>query len=48
MFHSFDEVDVDLSAGGAVRQSDRQWHAVENFTDLGSVELGDVVSGDVA
>lgn len=27
VFHSFDEVDVDLSAGGVVGRGDRQWHS---------------------
>ena len=46
MFHSFDEVDVDLTTWGSVAQRDRQWHAEEEFTVVGCVELRDVIDCD--
>ena len=46
MFHSFDEVDVDLTTWGSVAQRDRQWHAEEEFTIVGRVELRSVIDCD--
>ena len=46
MFHSFDEVDVDLTTWGSVAQRDRQWHAEEEFTIVGRVELRNVIDCD--
>ena len=46
MFHSFNEVDVDLATWWPVAQRDRQWHAEEEFTVMGRVELRNVISCD--
>ena len=48
MFHAFNEVDVDLAAGRAVGQPDRQWHAERELTVVGCIELRDVIGGDGA
>ena len=48
MFHAFNEVDVDLAAGRAVRQPDGQRHAEQEFTVVGGIELRDVIGGDDA
>lgn len=46
MFHSFDEVDVDLTTRRPVAQRDRQGHAEEEFTVMGSVELRNIIGCD--
>ena len=46
MFHSFDEVDVDLTTWWPVAQRDRQGHAEEEFTIVGRVELRSVIGCD--
>ena len=46
MFHSFNEVDVDLATWWPVAQRDRQWHAEEEFTVMGRVELRNVFGCD--
>ena len=46
MFHSFDEVDVDLTTWWPVAQRDRQRHAEEEFTVMGRVELRNVIDCD--
>ena len=46
MFHSFDEVDVDLTTWWPVAQRDRQGHAEEEFTIVGRVELRSVIDCD--
>ena len=46
MFHSFDKVDVDLATWWPVAQCDRQWHAEEEFTVMGRVELRNVIGCD--
>ena len=38
MFHSFNEVDVDLATWWPVAQRDWQWHAEEEFTVMGRVK----------
>lgn len=48
MFHAFNEVDVDLAAGRAVRQPDGQRHAEQELTVVGGIELRDVIGGDDA
>ena len=46
MFHSFDEVNVDLTTWRAVAQRDRQGHAEEEFTVMGRVELSNIIGCD--
>ena len=46
MFHSFNEVDVDLATWRPATQRDRQWHAEEEFTVMGCVELRNVIGCD--
>ena len=46
MLHPFNEVDVDLTTWWFVAQRDRQWHAEEEFTVMGRVELRNVFGCD--
>ncbi|MBK4159781.1 hypothetical protein GWO56_09675 [Corynebacterium macginleyi] len=46
MFHSFNEVDVDLTTRWPVVHRDRQWHAEEEFTVMGRVKLRNVIDCD--
>ena len=46
MFHSFNEVDVDLATWWPVAQRDRQGHTEEEFTVMGRVKLRNVIGCD--